>query len=156
MNPGERVMDKRPALGKGLSALIPDVPAPSAARNPQELDVDRLEPSEFQPRLHMDEAALDELARSRPTDVANALAATGLALGVGAEPAGVLDAARGILRAFGGLDHRMQLVAEHDGVRWVDDSKATNVHATIAAVEVPAPAAVTPVAVARAARVILT
>lgn len=57
-------MDKRPALGRGLSALIPDVPAPATARNPQELDVDRLEPSEFQPRLHMDERALDELARS--------------------------------------------------------------------------------------------
>ena len=57
-------MDKRPALGKGLSALIPDVPAAATNRSPVELDVDLLEPSEFQPRLHMDEAALDELARS--------------------------------------------------------------------------------------------
>jgi ParB family chromosome partitioning protein len=58
-------MEKRPALGKGLSALIPDVPAPAAAsRAPLELDVDRLEPSEFQPRLQMDDAALDELANS--------------------------------------------------------------------------------------------
>lgn len=57
-------MEKRPALGKGLSALIPDLPAPLAARAPLELDVDRLEPSEFQPRLQMDEAALDELAKS--------------------------------------------------------------------------------------------
>ena len=57
-------MEKRPALGKGLSALIPDLPAASPARSPVELDVDWLEPSEFQPRLHMDEAALDELARS--------------------------------------------------------------------------------------------
>ena len=57
-------MDKRPALGKGLSALIPDVPATAANRSPLELDVDLLEPSEFQPRLHMDDAALDELARS--------------------------------------------------------------------------------------------
>lgn len=58
-------MEKRPALGKGLSALIPDVPpvAP-ASRGPVELDVDHLEPSEFQPRLQMDDAALDELARS--------------------------------------------------------------------------------------------
>ena len=31
---------------------------------------------------------------------------------------------------FTGSPHRMQLVAEHDGVRYVDDSKATNVHAT--------------------------
>lgn len=57
-------MDKRPALGKGLSALIPDVPSAAANRSPVELDVDLLEPSEFQPRLHMDDAALDELARS--------------------------------------------------------------------------------------------
>ncbi|MCC6989405.1 MAG: ParB/RepB/Spo0J family partition protein [Acidobacteria bacterium] len=57
-------MEKRPALGKGLSALIPDVPAPGANRAPVELDVDMLEPSEFQPRLHMDDAALEELAKS--------------------------------------------------------------------------------------------
>ncbi|MBP7777507.1 MAG: ParB/RepB/Spo0J family partition protein [Acidobacteria bacterium] len=56
-------MDKRPALGKGLSALIPDLPPPTA-RGPLELDVDWLEPSEFQPRQHMDEAALDQLAKS--------------------------------------------------------------------------------------------
>jgi ParB family chromosome partitioning protein len=57
-------MEKRPALGKGLSALIPDVPVAAPSRAPLEVDVDALEPSEFQPRLHMDEAALDELARS--------------------------------------------------------------------------------------------
>ncbi len=57
-------MEKRPALGKGLSALIPDVPAPATPRTPLELDVDWLEPSEFQPRQHMDEAALDQLAAS--------------------------------------------------------------------------------------------
>ena len=57
-------MEKRPALGKGLSALIPDLPAAGPARTPVELDVDWLEPSEFQPRLHMDEAALEELAKS--------------------------------------------------------------------------------------------
>ena len=57
-------MEKRPALGKGLSALIPDVPAAATNRSPVELDVDMLEPSEFQPRLHMDEAALEELAKS--------------------------------------------------------------------------------------------
>lgn len=58
-------MEKRPALGKGLSALIPDFPAAAApARSPVELDVDWLEPSEFQPRLHMDDAALDALAKS--------------------------------------------------------------------------------------------
>ncbi len=57
-------MEKRPALGKGLSALIPDVPAAVINRVPVELDVDMLEPSEFQPRQHMDDAALEELANS--------------------------------------------------------------------------------------------
>ena len=57
-------MEKRPALGKGLSALIPDVPTATPTRAPLEVDVDRLEPSEFQPRLQMEESALDELARS--------------------------------------------------------------------------------------------
>jgi ParB family chromosome partitioning protein len=55
-------MDKRPALGKGLSALIPDAPEPSAAVG--ELDIDRLSPSEFQPRLDVDDEKLEELARS--------------------------------------------------------------------------------------------
>lgn len=58
-------MEKRPALGKGLSALIPDAPvAAPAPRVPVELDVDQIEPSEFQPRLHIDDARLDGLAAS--------------------------------------------------------------------------------------------
>jgi UDP-N-acetylmuramoylalanine--D-glutamate ligase len=39
------------------------------------------------------------------------------------------------LRSFGGLAHRAQVVAEHRGVRFVDDSKGTNVGATLAAVD---------------------
>jgi ParB family transcriptional regulator, chromosome partitioning protein len=55
-------MDKRPALGKGLSALIPDAPEPR--RSPSEVDIDQLSPNELQPRGGMDDARLDELARS--------------------------------------------------------------------------------------------
>jgi ParB family transcriptional regulator, chromosome partitioning protein len=56
-------MEKRFALGKGLSALIPDAPepAPSAAL---EVDIDRLSPNRFQPRVQMDDARLDGLAES--------------------------------------------------------------------------------------------
>ena len=58
-------MDKRPALGKGLSALIPDTPAPIApAHGVVELDIDRLSPNDYQPRLQMDDARLEELAAS--------------------------------------------------------------------------------------------
>ena len=55
-------MEKRPALGKGLSALIPDVPEPS--RGPTEVDLDLISPSEHQPRQQADDTRLDELARS--------------------------------------------------------------------------------------------
>jgi ParB family chromosome partitioning protein len=57
------IMEKRPALGKGLSALIPDAPEPSRA-TPIELDVDRLTPNALQPRGQFDDAKLDDLARS--------------------------------------------------------------------------------------------
>jgi len=56
-------MEKRPALGKGLSALIPDAPDPPPA-SPVEADVDRLSPNRFQPRLNLDDARLRELAES--------------------------------------------------------------------------------------------
>ena len=55
-------MEKRPALGKGLSALIPD--APEARIGPIEVDVDRLSPNDLQPRGNMDHAALEGLAQS--------------------------------------------------------------------------------------------
>jgi len=55
-------MEKRPALGKGLSALIPEPDEPRFS--PTEVDIDRLAPNDFQPRARMDEARLEELASS--------------------------------------------------------------------------------------------
>ena len=56
-------MEKRPALGKGLSALIPDAPeVPRTA--PIDADIDRLAPNDFQPRLDVNDARLQELAQS--------------------------------------------------------------------------------------------
>ena len=55
-------MEKRPALGKGLSALIPE--APETARAAVEADIDRLAPNDFQPRGYMNDARLQELAQS--------------------------------------------------------------------------------------------
>ncbi|MGE5358171.1 MAG: ParB/RepB/Spo0J family partition protein [Bacteroidales bacterium] len=56
--------EKRPALGKGLSALIPSVPEPNATATTTEVDIDLLTPNAEQPRRDMDETALEELARS--------------------------------------------------------------------------------------------
>jgi ParB family transcriptional regulator, chromosome partitioning protein len=53
---------RRSALGKGLSALIPDTPEPRTGV--AELDVDLLRPNEYQPRLRVDDARLEELAQS--------------------------------------------------------------------------------------------
>jgi ParB family transcriptional regulator, chromosome partitioning protein len=53
--------EKRPALGRGLSALIPDAPP---AERALELDLDLLRPNKFQPRTRVDESGIDDLARS--------------------------------------------------------------------------------------------
>lgn len=60
------MVDKRPALGRGLSALIPDAPATTAQALERSLDVDTdlLRPNKFQPRTHIDETRIDELSRS--------------------------------------------------------------------------------------------
>jgi ParB family transcriptional regulator, chromosome partitioning protein len=67
-------MEKRPALGKGLSALIPDaidIALPPSAQTtsiappvPLDADIDHLQPNEFQPRAAMSDAKLQELAAS--------------------------------------------------------------------------------------------
>ena len=68
---------------------------------------------------------LDDLASRAPHFVANALAAAALARAHGVSQQAVRDG----LRAFRPDGHRIALVAEADGVTWVDDSKATNPHA---------------------------
>src|SRR5581483_7971832 len=55
-------MDKRPALGKGLSALIPD--APEVKSLPTEVDIDLIAPNEMQPRNRFDDGRLEELTQS--------------------------------------------------------------------------------------------
>src|SRR5574340_68401 len=64
-------------------------------------------------------------------NLANALAALALCYAVDLP----LPAAADALRAFRGLPHRMQAVAEIAGVTYYDDSKGTNVGATVAALE---------------------
>jgi UDP-N-acetylmuramoylalanine--D-glutamate ligase len=75
--------------------------------------------------------ALDELAVAGMHNAANALAAHALcrSCGLAAEPL-----ARA-LREFRGLSHRVERVAQARGVTFYDDSKGTNVGATVAALE---------------------
>jgi len=69
-----------------------------------------------------------DLASDAPHFVQNALAAAALARAHGISQQAVRDG----LRAFRSGGHRITVVAERDGVRWIDDSKATNPHAAAA------------------------
>lgn len=104
-----------------------DTPAPHQIGLVENLLVDRA--------FINDEAeALCELADITPTvphNVLNAMAAAGLARAVGAKAESVAKAMQGFK-----LDHhRLEVVAQHTGITWIDDSKATNPHAAIAALQ---------------------
>ncbi|KAA6186626.1 UDP-N-acetylmuramoyl-L-alanine--D-glutamate ligase [Thiohalocapsa marina] len=80
---------------------------------------------------------VDELRLCGRHNLANALAALALGGLCGLDPAAMCR----VLRRFRGLPHRGELVAEANGVRWINDSKGTNPGATAAALDglVPAP-----------------
>ncbi len=64
-------------------------------------------------------------------NAANAMAALALCAALGQDVVSLLPA----LRAFRGLPHRVEKVASSNGIDWYDDSKGTNVGATVAALE---------------------
>lgn len=70
-------------------------------------------------------ARVDEVRPTLPHQLGNALAAAALARAYGVSP----DAVRRGLRSFVPAAHRIASVGNVDGVRYVDDSKATNCHA---------------------------
>jgi UDP-N-acetylmuramoylalanine--D-glutamate ligase len=72
---------------------------------------------------------LTELPLAGLHNAANAMAALALCAALGFHANALLPA----LRSFRGLPHRVEKVAEIDGVTWYDDSKGTNVGATVAA-----------------------
>lgn len=77
--------------------------------------------------------ALADLTSGAGHHRANVAAAAAIALLAGAGADGVAAAAR----AYQPGGHRLEVVLEHDGVTWVDDSKGTNPAATAAALAAP-------------------
>ncbi|HEY3832766.1 MAG TPA: UDP-N-acetylmuramoyl-L-alanine--D-glutamate ligase [Acidimicrobiia bacterium] len=75
--------------------------------------------------------AVDALARALPHDLTNALCAAAAAHTLGVDA----DAISRALRDYATLPHRVQFIGENCGVRYIDDSKATNPHAAVRAVE---------------------
>jgi len=75
--------------------------------------------------------AVGELLLPGSHNLENALAAAAAAWSMGVDARHIADA----LRTFRGVAHRLELVAEHNGVKYVNDSKGTNPEATIKALD---------------------
>jgi UDP-N-acetylmuramoylalanine--D-glutamate ligase len=73
--------------------------------------------------------AIQEIALPGEHNRQNAMATAAVCLARGIEPAAVADG----LRTFAGVPHRLERIAVHDGVSWINDSKATNVASTVVA-----------------------
>ena len=73
---------------------------------------------------------LNEVQPTAPHSVSNALAAAGLARAIGIDN----EVIRSAINKFRPGRHRIELVLEQNGIRWIDDSKATNPHAAQASV----------------------
>jgi UDP-N-acetylmuramoylalanine--D-glutamate ligase len=103
-----------------------DTPAPGEIGIVEDLLVDRAFVSDPQ-----EAAMLAEIVDVKPTvphNMANALAAAGLVRALGVAP----EAVRTALQDFSLGRHRIEEVSNINGVSWVNDSKATNPHATAA------------------------
>jgi UDP-N-acetylmuramoylalanine--D-glutamate ligase len=103
------------------------IPAPGMVGIVDDLLADRA----FVTQVHDNAAELGSVSDVHPPaphNVENALAAAALARAIGVDQRAVRDG----LRSFRLDAHRIAEVADADGIRWVDDSKATNTHAATA------------------------
>ena len=105
-----------------------DTPAPGEIGVVEELLVDRAFVADPQEAAMISE--LIEVTPTVPHNVSNALAAAGLArtAGVGHE------SIRSAIAEFTPGRHRIEKVLEHNGITWINDSKATNPHAACASI----------------------
>jgi UDP-N-acetylmuramoylalanine--D-glutamate ligase len=105
-----------------------DTPAPGEIGVVEELLVDRAFVSDPQEASMF--AELTDVKPTVPHNVSNALAAAGLARTVGVSHEAIGTA----LSEFTLGRHRIEMIAEENGITWIDDSKATNPHAATASI----------------------
>jgi UDP-N-acetylmuramoylalanine--D-glutamate ligase len=105
-----------------------DTPGPGEIGVVEDLLVDRAFVSDPQEASMIAEVV--DVKPTVPHNVSNALAAAGLARSVGVSHEAIGKA----LSEFTIGRHRIEVVAEDDGITWIDDSKATNPHAATASI----------------------
>lgn len=132
-DPATRAMVEEADVQEGCRAVgfTLGMPGPSDIGRVEDLLVDRAF-LEDRRNSALELATLDDLRASglgTPHGIANTLAAAALARAAGVDPAAIREA----IRSFAVDHHRTELVLEHGGIRFVDDSKATNAHAANAA-----------------------
>lgn len=127
LNGGDGVVVEESAHWQGRKIFYTlDTPNPGELGVVEDLLVDRafvLDPQEA--------AMICELVDVQPTaphNVANALAAAGIARSLGVTH----EAIQSAIQKFAPGRHRIEVVSEKNGVTWIDDSKATNPHAAAA------------------------
>lgn len=124
---GEIVTRTQHWLGQKIFFSL-DTPAPGEIGLIEEILVDRAFVPDPQEASVISE--LTEVTPTVPHQVSNALAAAGLALTVGVPHEKIREA----IKSFKPGRHRIETIFESDGIRWIDDSKATNPHAAAASI----------------------
>ena len=118
------VEDAEVAEGARAIGFTTGIPAVSMIGVVDDLIVDRAFVAQRQTSA-LELAKVSDVRPYAPHNIANAAAAAALARSVGVKPQAVAEGLRNLNLA----GHRIQRIAEADGVVWVDDSKATNPHA---------------------------
>ncbi len=108
---------------------INPIPTVTFGFDEQEFGVVWLEAQEFLAKQGQPLVAVEDLRLVGRHNLANSLVALALLEQVGIEPASVIAA----LKTYTGLTHRCQLVVDNNQIKWINDSKATNLASTLAA-----------------------
>ena len=134
-NAGDSVTEKLVSKSRGTEnaqavGFTVNTPRPNEIGWVEDILVDRAfidDPAEAQELATF--ADLKKIPVISPHLMANIAAASAIARAVGVQPLEIQNALQGFV-----LDaHRIELILEQDGIRWIDDSKATNPHAAAAA-----------------------
>jgi UDP-N-acetylmuramoylalanine--D-glutamate ligase len=121
------IVQRAKSLARPVIWFSLNTPAPHEIGLVENLIVDRAFISDESEALF----ELSDVNPAVPHNVLNAIAAAALSRSIGARAESIAAA----IRKFKLDHHRLEVVAEREGIIWIDDSKATNPHAAIAALQ---------------------